>query len=577
MLVAMFPMIVHADDEAGSFDELQQAINSSDSSVMLTKNYEHKDTDECDYITITKPMMVMLMGVSIDRNLTALPTDGKEGHVFKVEEGGYLMLMNVGGDTSLIKGGYAEDGAGIYVAEGGKLDLYDNIVITSNTSTNYGGGIYLAGAMTTIETGKSVGSTVVGNTAANGRDIYLTSSGTLSANGRPVFGDLLLAQGKTIDFTDNLYMGATIGVSTEDSVHPCQVTNGYASNKNTTIYSDVFTSPQGTVSLNDNGEVQIGDGSSVLPELNIAYGNMTLDGSIGFNVYVDLGQKTVDDMEGAYMIFNVGGEQEEREPVPFDSGFSHTEGSKTYYGFRCDLSSMQLNTNIVCLLYDADGNLLDNTDNVLNPDNYLKAIGDDGDIMGKALSNYVYYLWEYLKGIHLTGDTAWTTNYARVTRNYSEVYKVGYYNDYALISEECEKNNISAATKSIEGSDIAKVTFQLEFNTTNAFMIYFYLKSDSTYTASSIPVTVNGVNKRAYKVEDGKYRVRIDKIYAQTLNTEYVIESNCADVGDFTVTASPMSYVYTALCNSASSTSKKNAMVSVYWLWYWANEYNSQT
>ncbi len=560
MIVAMFPMIVHADDQQFSFADLQAQLEASDGErVVLTENCTALNGES----TITVPG-----GAEWMLDLNGKTINGNSNEIFVVSSGASLTLMNTAHDddptsTSFIANGQAANGGAIYVEEDGELFLCSGIEFVGNGAQN-GGAIYCAGKV-------DIGSDVIiarnYKMGGKGTDIFVAEGGELILGGNANINNVYLSKDTVITLSGNC-SNASVGVETEavptfsNPVIFAVDADNYGSTSIFTCESEYEIVKKDNVFLL---ATEIEEEEVVIPP-SIKYCNMTLDGKIGLNVYIDLGTYTEDELSSSFMEFYVG--NRELQIVEFDSSFTADINAKTFYGFRCDLSSLELGCNVECLLKNGE-EALDQEE--MSVSSYLAAITASPNGVEKAFVNFAHYMWEYLKSVHSDGENAWEYNYPQVSKVYDDDFLSL---NYDAVITGCEENGIKAAVKDIENSDVTKVTFQLEFETTNAFMIYFYLDSESSYSANSIPVTVNGEKKRAYKVADNKYRIRINDIYLQDLDTEYIIESDCADVGDFTVTASPMSYVYTALCNSASSTAKKNAMASVYVLWGLVSGYN---
>lgn len=567
MLVAMFPMIVHADGEPtpGSFAALQAQLEANGSSLVEL-------SEDCAALS-TESSIVVPAGETWNLNLNGKMIRGNgSDRIFVVEAGATLRLMNFTfysdtPATSMIVSGKAANGGAVYVEEGGNLLLNPGISFAGNGAQN-GGAIYCKG---TVDISNDV--TINGNftTDGNGSDIFVAEGGTLILGGDASIGNVYLSKDTVISVTGPC-TNSRVGVETE--VVPTAskpVTFAVETNDNIDYGStDIFTCSSEYEIVKEGKEYLLkGEGEVVVTPPSLEYCNMTLDGKIGLNVYILPGTYSVNDLSGCYMEFNVG--SREPQTVEFDSSFTTTINNQTVYGFRCNLSSVEMGCNVLCMLKNEEGTIAQGGFSISS---YLATVSPQPNGVEKAFVNFAHFIWAYMKSIHTEGEYAWENEYPQIATVYDNITD-DYSTDYSAVIAKCETDGIKAATKDIADSDVNKVTFQLEFETTNAFMIYFYLKTDSTYSANSIPVTVNGEKKRAYKVADKKYRIRINDIYLQDLETEYEIKSDCADVGDFTVTASPMSYVYTALCNNSSSTVKKDAMVSVYWLWKMASAYNA--
>lgn len=576
MLVAMFPMIVHADDEPGTFAELQEMIDQNRVYYPLAKNYTATENDECLVIRENTRVILEMSGFSLDRNLSA---SSESGCVIKVEKNAKLELYNYdgGGKVSYITGGSAVNGGGIYIESQASVDIYDNISVSDNGCTQNGGGIFNKGTLT-IHNKVSI---VDNNAGQCGEDIYLASGGNIVLAGSSTIKDVYLSQGTFFTFSDSC-SSAKIGVSTEEvpSTDPVVFTSGLG----TKATKDNFKSNNSsyTIELNDDGELTLQSSGSQTPvEPKIIDCNISLDGRIALNVYVDIGTYTEAEMAGSYMEFVISGDTSNPQEPSFDANNYREKDGKKLYRFSCELSSIQLNSKVDLKFYDSQGEnkqLIDSKDG-WTADNYLTVLNLTPNDFELAFTNFGYYIWEFLKEQH----PEWTAQqYPRVSRSYNTVGTYGsegWVEVKGLLENyKAQKTNIGNGTTYVD-----KATFQLEFDKTTALMVYLYVDIQS-YSERTLPVTVDGVSYTARKAGtvdidgDGiddqiKYRLRIEDIYAQKLGNTYCIEGDCG--GEFRVICSPMSYVYSALSNPSASTYKKDAMVSVYWFWHYAQEYCS--
>lgn len=128
------------------------------------------------YLPAGSYIILNLNGYTINRNLGAVAL---EGSVFYIKG-----TLEISGTTGSITGGYAENGGGVYVEEGGLFKMTVGTV-SGNTATANGGGVY-------VESGASfelAGGYIRGNTAVNGGAVYVAdggeftmSSGTIGAS-----------------------------------------------------------------------------------------------------------------------------------------------------------------------------------------------------------------------------------------------------------------------------------------------------------------------------------------------------------------------------------------------------------
>ena len=123
--------------------------------------------------------------------------------------------------------------------------------------------------------------------------------------------------------------------------------------------------------------------------------SLILEGEIGVNFYMNLPSLSgvdYEDHDKCYMEFDINGDKSNALKYK-DANISYTENGKTYYGFRCYISSVQMAETITAVLHYGD-NLTVSQD--YSVQEYLDAILD-GDFSGAAkdlmiaIQNYGYY------------------------------------------------------------------------------------------------------------------------------------------------------------------------------------------
>ena len=132
MLVAMLPMIVHADGnpyEKGTWDYLQYELMNSDGPVSLDRDYTAGEGDSS--LIINKSVTLFLNGYKIDRGLSNKEAS-PNGHVFDIVPGGTL-VMPQGSSAGMITGGNALYGGGILVETGGTLIFQEGMIVGNKT------------------------------------------------------------------------------------------------------------------------------------------------------------------------------------------------------------------------------------------------------------------------------------------------------------------------------------------------------------------------------------------------------------------------------------------------------------
>ncbi|MBR5417428.1 MAG: hypothetical protein IK109_05245 [Clostridiales bacterium] len=550
MLVAMFPMIVHADEtETGSFTELQALI---DQQVMpqLDKDYEWKEGDS----SLTCKKAIGFGGI----RLAGHTIDAKgNGSVILVEAGETFEIVGNG----TITGGVAVDGAGIKVEQGGILHLYGGALV-SNTATGNGGGIYNEGTVIIQDC------TISSNSADKGSAIY--NVGTLQLAGDAMVvgntgDDIYLCAGTKINVTGSS-TGAYIGVNTElvpSADEPVVFTSGlgtYASKTN------FFSNTGYKIELASN-ELQLESSEQPVSVVKLTGCSVSLDGSINLIVYADLSSLSAEQQASARMSFNVPG-RGAKVVEDVEATYTTTEGSKTYQGFACSLSAVQMAEEVsVSLTYDGCTEPLTGKYSVKQYlETYQWAPGDNplGPDFIPAVCNFGHFLQPWLSSVK--GWAIGDSGYAEMPNVKGKVYTD------SNVTEAL--NGTTAVSKSdMSVTNVAKVSVSLEFDTTNSVLVFFTLK-EGTEEKLTATCEYNGKTYKAGKLDDGRYRIRISNISALDLDTELTISGECG--GEFSVTLSALSYVHAALAKhvaNAPLTAKENAMLSIYYYWYFAEQY----
>lgn len=615
MLVAMFPMIVHADDEnpydIGTWAYLQYELDHSNGPVELDRDYVAGEGDTC--LTVSRNVTLFLNGHIIDRGLRtkeASPT----GHVIKIVAGGTLAMPYVGGDPGLITGGNALHGGGILVEAGGKLmfqhgqiagnqvvysasdedsgcgsgvfvavggemqvTTFTGIVgmITGNSGGLYGGGIYLAG-MLSVSGGMITSNRVIDG--GKGKDIYVASSGELSISGAPSVDDIYLSGTRKINISSDLSGSARIGVSTEAEL-PAAVTNGYTSYKPAGYEaSTMFSSPQGDIDTSEGGEVTITDGGGhqTIEPVKIKTCNVTVGGTLGVNVYVDYGSLDAATIESSSVVISISGKGGGEKTYTFEDAVARDFDGTTCYGYTFDISSIQM-ADRISVIVKCEGQ--ENVTADFSVEDYLTALDRNWQELGyeyndsliaRMVANYGYFIQRYLDNINdgwsvANGDhKEFTTKYSPMDPISSRIYEMAMEG-----TEDTDRVKYSPTKVVDENSTIKKLTYSLEFGTTIALEVFFTVEPGTDFSASAY-CAHTGKTYRAYLADDGRYKIRVSGISVQELGDMFISITGTAG-SDFTVDVHPFGYIYNAV-NSSSTTEKaqlkKDAMTALYLFWY---------
>ena len=559
MLVAMFPMIVHADEEPGSFTELQELINKR-AMPTIEKDYEWKEGDS----SLTWSADMHFGG--IDLNGHTIDAKG-QGTVITVGAGEIFYIAGSG----TIRGGSGTDGAGIRVEEGGTLQFTGGNLV-QNSATGNGGGIYNAG---TVELGDCV---ISANSAATGSGIYNLGTIRLQGNAMVIGNtgdDLYLSTGTKIDLTGDSN-GAIIGVATEQEPSdnaPVVFTSGLPTNASETN----FISNDGyTIGLNGDGELQMeGSGSGIQEDpVKLKGCTVTLGGMLGVNIFVDFGTLEDSVKEASTVKVAITGKGGKEQVYSYSDGFDGEIQGANYHGYTYEISSIQMADEITVIV-SYDGQTTEFAP--FTVESYIVAmyknfqsygLTNDQLLLIRRFNDYGYYVQKYLDSIN-DGWSIEAGDHTAMTAPYFS-YNSGLY-DYVVNATNDTASVTYQPIKVVdENSKITKVTYSLEFGTTIALEIFFTVEAGTEFSASATCAST-GKTYRAYLADDGRYKIRISGILVQELGNMFVSVTGTAG-SDFTLDVHPFGYINKAV--KSSSTLKKDAMTALYFFYDAASSAN---
>lgn len=237
-------------------DKLSEAVASSQTVTLGADITTASQGGRLD-INNGKTVTIDLNGHTLTRQMTAAD-DG--GQVIFVANGGSLTIKDssTGGK---ITGGWAYQGGGIYVQEGGSLTITGG-AITGNRADQkngyygFGGGVEVQSGGTMTMTG----GTITGNTAGGaGNGVYQNQNVTFNIQGNPVVDELYLTEYSFVTLTGALTSGASIGLNAQ-KVDQTHLTLNYPNYHSGTAAETFFTSKNNfyTVCLRPDGEVVYG-------------------------------------------------------------------------------------------------------------------------------------------------------------------------------------------------------------------------------------------------------------------------------------------------------------------------------
>ena len=154
------------DVTVGTWDDLQDALDNNGNqgkTIGLSASLDGSGEDTLTLNGSGKSMTIDLAGFEVDMKRTS---KGDNKHVFEAKGGATLTIKN-----GTIKGGWANNGGGIYVNENSKVIL-DGVTVTGNKAGTDGGAVYVRGTL------EMTNSTLTQNSAGDtGGGIYVSTTG----------------------------------------------------------------------------------------------------------------------------------------------------------------------------------------------------------------------------------------------------------------------------------------------------------------------------------------------------------------------------------------------------------------
>ena len=251
---------------------------------------------------------------------------------------------------------------------------------------------------------------------------------------------------------------------------------------------------------------------------------LSLGGNIGVNFHMELDDSVVND-KNAYMQFTLPSGNTTK--VMVSDAIMKNENGRTYYVFTCEVAAKEINDDITAQMIFGDGtasekysySVKEYSDSILNSD-----YSDETKTLVKKILDYGKYAKAYFSGGNLTT----TSEINSVTADMLS--------DYTMKSIGTLSNGIT-----YYGSSLL-----LESETT----VRHYFK------------VAEGTDVSAYNFSGNKgnyYYIDITDISADKLDMACDTK-----IGGYTVTYSPMSYIYAVLSSEKASDSLKNVVRALY-------------
>ena len=283
--------------------------------------------------------------------------------------------------------------------------------------------------------------------------------------------------------------------------------------------------------------------------------SLVLADRIGVNFFMDLSALTAEEKEASYMTFDVTKSDEELSDE-FDSESVNNSGN---YCFTCQLSSVQMAETVTPVFhYGEDQTVTGAPYSVKEYIDYVVAHSEQFNAVNpyvlplvKSLGDYGHYIQVYLangNGNNWEAGVDYTVLGKYRAADYASA-------DYTAYLTSLNNRGV-AMTKSIDGSAVTRVQYNLNFDSTT--YINVVLTANETVTASAI------VNDRTIRASgDGKFRTQ--GLTILELGNSFILSGRGkTNATGFSVTLSGLSYIRSILNSGTTSAAAKNAMASLY-------------
>lgn len=297
--------------------------------------------------------------------------------------------------------------------------------------------------------------------------------------------------------------------------------------------------------------------------------SLTLEGQIGLNFYLQL---STDLDDNAYVV--ISGPKGEQKTLLKDAQLSKTDG----YKFTYKLSAKQIHDKVTLSVYDSSGNI-----QALykpNSDNGYDAVDNN---------KYSYAVSDYISAVQ--SGTGYSDNLVKLVNaieaygSYAQLY-FNYKTDTVNIDSLAAKDDVAAVT----ADTVSDRKYYLESALPDGLKFKGYsliLDSETSirFYFESENIEKYFTDKKLVKVSDNNYYFEESNIAAKDLINIIYFEIptgqyNEVDYGDGDVykyevkvqmSASPMSYVYSALAQYGSNEEKSNLCNTMRALWLYSN------
>ena len=276
---------------------------------------------------------------------------------------------------------------------------------------------------------------------------------------------------------------------------------------------------------------------------------LVLSGQIGVKFGMNLSMLSEDEKADSYMEFTINGRTTQVNTD--DAAIADDER----YIYTCFVTSIQMAEPITAVFHYNE----DTVQQIYSVKDYIDYLDENASEYSEAAVSLVHAIADYghYAQPFLSATNNWTigTDYAEMSRFFASAYDLntvkGIVSSYQM-----------ALTKGDSKVDTAYMRLTLDSET--ALSVRLTVTDDTELSATA---TFHGNTYQAVKQSDGSYIIKVTNIPAAWLGDTVTITGTAG--GEFTVTVSALSYVYSVLNSETMSAEAKNAVASMYY--YYTN------
>ena len=318
----------------------------------------------------------------------------------------------------------------------------------------------------------------------------------------------------------------------------------YVPNDNLETYRYLFSSFENVIVLDLDGNFSLQDSGLHL------YGySLSLDGSIGVNFYMKLGDEVLNNSSTAFMRFTVNG-KEQNVPVK-----DLTRNKDGYYIFRCNVVAKEMADEITEQVYLSENNPV-------------------GDAYTYSVREYAAYILDHPEGysVQAVELVKAMLNYGAAAQTYFGYHTSDLAN--SILPEGEQQSNVSAGSLSVDKKgDILPELVSISLKSTITMKLYF--KTEDLVNVTSFEYK----NQALTTTVSGEYTVIvIEGIPAQNFTGIMTINYYVEGSGEpEKIKYRPSNYAYAVLTKTTDDTvteELKNVVSALYSFSRAANEYN---